>query len=259
LFRILISNDDGIEAPGLAALEEAMAGLGEVWVVAPADPQSAKSHALTLHKNVQLFQHGPQRFSVGGTPADSVYVGIHHVMPAPPDLVISGINRGANIGEDVHYSGTVAAAREGVLQGYKAIAVSLHVDFSRPIESHNWTTAGQQARRLAAEVLEREIGENCLLNLNVPDIPLDALKGIKACALGHHFYSPLVEEREEPFGKGFYKLGGEHSNFGPDVPSEGHFVEAGWASLSPLTVRVTDRTVLETLGDWQSVDSIHSE
>lgn len=259
MFRILISNDDGIDAPGLAALEKALTGLGEIWVVAPADPQSAKSHALTLHKTVKLSEHGPRRFSVGGTPADSVYVGIHRVMPGPPDLVISGINRGANIGEDVHYSGTVAAAREGVLQGYKAIAVSLHVDFSKSIESHNWSTAGAQARRLAAEVLQREVGANCLLNLNVPDIPLKELKGIKACALGHHFYSPLVEERQESSGKDFYKLGGEHADFGPVNPSEGHFVEAGWASLSPLTVRVTDRAVLKTLSQWESVDSVHSE
>jgi 5'-nucleotidase len=257
--RILLSNDDGIEAPGLAALERSLLGLGELWVVAPADPQSAKSHALTLHKHVKISEHGPRRFAVHGTPADSVYTAIHHILPGPPDLVVSGINRGANIGEDVHYSGTVAAAREAVLQGYPALAVSLHVDFSWPIASHNWNTAGVQAKRLVKELLVRGLAPNCLLNLNVPDIPLEACKGIKSCALGHHFYGALVEERPDPRGAGFYKLGGPHSNFGSQNPSEGHFVEAGWASLSPLTVRVTDRAVLKELAQWESVDSFHAE
>jgi 5'-nucleotidase len=257
--RILLSNDDGIQAPGLAALEKALQGLGELWVVAPAEPQSAKSHALTLHKSVKISQHGTRRFAVRGTPVDSVYAGIHRLLPGPPDLVVSGINRGANIGEDVHYSGTVGAAREAVLQGYPAIAVSLHVDFAHPIESHNWKTAGEQVRRLAEEVIQRGLAPNCLLNLNVPDVPPAACKGIKACALGHHFYAPLVEERPDPRGDGFFKLGGPHMDFGPQQSSEGHLVESGWASLSPLTVRVTDHAVLNDLVGWLAVDSFHSE
>ena len=130
--RILISNDDGIDAPGLRALEVALEGLGEIWVVAPATGQSAKSHALTMHEPLEIQERGPRRLAVTGTPADSVYVAVHRVLTDLPDIVVSGINRGANIGEDVHYSGTVAAAREGVLLGVSALAVSLHVDFKEP-------------------------------------------------------------------------------------------------------------------------------
>jgi len=257
--RILLSNDDGIDAPGLKALEKHLATLGEVWVVAPEAQQSAKSHALTMHKSIRISQRGERRFAVGGTPVDSVYVARHRILPGTPDLVVSGINRGANIGEDVHYSGTVAAAREGVLLGFKAIAVSLHVDFSKPIDTHHWDTAGVLARKLAADVLERGLPSGCLLNLNVPDLPESSLRGVKACSLGHHFYDPLVEERSDPRGGRYFWLGGSHANFGPREPSEGHFVEQGWASLSPLTVQVTERSLLEDLGGWASVDSVHSE
>jgi 5'-nucleotidase len=257
--RILLSNDDGIDAPGLAVLEAHLGELGELWVVAPEAQQSAKSHALTMHKSIRISKRGPRRFAVGGTPVDSVYSAYHHILPEPPDLVISGINRGANIGEDVHYSGTVAAAREGVLLGCQAIAVSLHVDFSKPIESHHWKTAALLTRKLVEDVFSHGMPSDCLLNLNVPDLPVERLQGVKACSLGHHFYEPLVEERADPRGGRYYWLGGSHSNFGPQSPSEGHFVEEGWASLSPLTVRVTDREFLGQLHSWSVVDSVHSE
>jgi len=257
--RILLSNDDGIDAPGLAALERHFQGIGEVWVVAPKHPQSAKSHALTMHKGIAIEQQGERRFAISGTPVDTVYVATHSLMGAKPDLVVSGINRGANIGQDVHYSGTVAAAREGVLQGIPALAVSLHVDFSDPIDGHHWDTAGRLARRVASEVLERGLPQDTILNLNVPDVPFSNVHGIRACALGKHHYEALVDRRDDLRGGSYCWLGGPHSDFGPDKNSEGHFVEDGWASLVPLTVQVTATEMIKALAEWNAVDSVQAK
>ena len=257
--RILLSNDDGIDAPGLAALEAVLGDFGEVWVVAPAAQQSAKSHALSMHKPLQVEQRGVRRYAVGGTPVDSVYVAVHSLLPDPPDLVVSGINRGANIGEDIHYSGTVAAAREGVLLGVPAIAFSLHVDFSRPSEAHHWETATLVAQRVIGESLRNPFPRDCVLNVNVPDVPRSALEGIRACEQGHHFYEPLVDLRRDPRGKTYCWLGGAHSNFGEGVDSEGHLVEEGWATISPLTVRVTDHAALNAISAWDGLGSLTPE
>ena len=257
--RILLSNDDGIDAPGLAALERHLEGLGEIWVVAPKHPQSAKSHALTMHKGLSIEQHAERRFAIAGTPVDTVYVATHDLMGGKADLVVSGINRGANIGQDVHYSGTVAAAREGVLLGIPSLAVSLHVDFSKSIDSHHWNTAGALARRVAGEIVERGLPSDTILNLNVPDIPLETVRGIRACALGKHHYEALVDRRVDPRGGTYCWLGGPHSDFGPDRNTEGRFVEEGWASLVPLTVQVTATSMIGALAEWSAVDSAQSE
>ena len=254
--RILLSNDDGIDAPGILALERALASIGEVWTVAPAAQQSAKSHALSMHKPVRVEPRGERRFAVAGTPADSVYVAVHHLLPEKPDLVLSGINRGANIGQDVHYSGTVAAAREGVLLGIPALAVSLHVDFARDVSLHHWETGVWAALELIKEGRKKGFPEEAILNINAPDVPVGDLKGLQACELGHHFYEALVDSRRDPRGGNYCWLGGPHANFGDSPNSEGHLVEQNWATVVPLSVRVTHRGVLEQLQGWSGVSSI---
>ena len=254
--RILLSNDDGIDAPGLLALEQALEFLGEVWTVAPATQQSAKSHALSMHKPLRVESRGDRRFAVAGTPADSVYVAVHELLPERPDLVISGINRGANIGEDVHYSGTVAAAREGVLQGIPALAVSLHVDFSHSVSSHHWEAAVWAALQVIEGGQLHGFPREAILNINAPDVPQSALKGLQACELGHHFYEALVDCREDPRGGRYCWVGGPHANFGDRPNSEGHLVEQGWATVVPLSVRVTHQAVLEQLRGWSGISSI---
>lgn len=254
--RILLSNDDGIEAPGILALERELSAFGEVWTVAPATQQSAKSHALSMHKPLRVESRGERRFAVAGTPADSVYVGYHKLLPAKPDLVISGINRGANIGQDIHYSGTVAAAREGVLLGVPAIAVSLHVDFSRPVSSHHWESAAWAALLMVKEGQKRGFPAEAILNINVPDLPVEELKGLRACEMGEHFYEALVDDRVDPRGGRYCWLGGPHSDFGGTPESEGHLVEQGWATVVPLSVKVTHRGALEQLRGWSGVSSL---
>ena len=151
--RILVSNDDGIDAPGIHALATALEALGEVWTVAPAAEQSAKSHALTMHHPLRVSERGPRRLAVDGTPADAVYLGLHQVVPGPVDIVVSGINRGANVADDTWYSGTVGAAREGAMCGLPGVAVSLNVSSRTSDAERHWSTAAQLAVDVVRAVL----------------------------------------------------------------------------------------------------------
>ncbi|MEO0600876.1 MAG: 5'/3'-nucleotidase SurE, partial [Myxococcota bacterium] len=209
--RLLVSNDDGIHSPGLRVLAETLRAEHDVWVVAPRFEQSAKSHSLSMHDPLRIDEVGRQTFSVTGTPADCVYVAIHDLVPEKPDFVLSGINAGTNLGSDVHYSGTVAAAREGALQGLPAMAVSLllgSVD-----EGPYWQTAAEVARRALEALAEQPLPERTVLNLNVPALPIEQLKGIRACHLGHRVYAPKVDRRVDPRGKHYVWIGGPHLRF----------------------------------------------
>lgn len=245
--RILLSNDDGVDAPGLAALALAMADLGEVWIVAPEKEQSAQSHALTLHKPLRVKRRDERVFSVSGTPADCVYMARHHVLPAPPDLVVSGVNRGANLGKDVHYSGTVAAAREAAMARVPAIAVSLHV--TAPSRSHHYDTAARVAHDLVARIGPAGIPPLVLLNVNVPDLPFEELAGLRVAPLGHRVYADGVSRRVDPWGRDYYWIGGGHAHF-EDMPhTDGPLVERGFATITPLHADPTDTEELEALRD----------
>jgi 5'-nucleotidase len=248
---LLLSNDDGIDAPGLGALAKAAAKLGDVWVVAPDSERSACSHSLTMHRPLRLQDRGDQWFAVDGTPADCVYLALHQVLPEAPALVISGINRGANLGDDVLYSGTVAAAREGALHHLPALAVSLSVD-SGGAEPH-WETAGSLAMEVAAEILEQGLPQGVLLNLNVPDVPRGEVKGIVATHMGRRRYHPLAEKRVDPRGRPYFWIGGTHQKFCETPGSDGLTVRAGYASVTPLQPEMTARSTLESLSDWPSI------
>ncbi len=243
---ILLSNDDGIEAPGLAALEVALAGLGELWTVAPATEQSAKSHSLTMHEPLRITPAGTRRFSVSGTPADSVYLATHHILPRKPDLVVSGINRGSNLSNDVVYSGTVAAAREAASFGIPALAVSLWVSSRTPF----WDTAQRIARRVAEKVIQRGLPVGVLLNLNVPDLPLEAVKGLRVAPLGRRYYHMSVAENTDPRGRKYYWIGGDHDRFGDDPETDGPICEDGYAVVTPLHMDLTAHEVLDGIRRW---------
>ncbi|MBX2801190.1 MAG: 5'/3'-nucleotidase SurE [Myxococcales bacterium] len=246
--RLLLSNDDGVDAPGLAALADGLRENHEVWVVAPATEQSAKSHSFTMHDPLRVQQLGPRRYAVSGTPADSVYVALHGLLSEPPDMVISGINHGSNLGTDVHYSGTVAAAREGTLQGHPAIAVSL----VSPAE-------GERAHwEAAVEVVERAIGamhrapppRGVFWSINVPNLPSAELRGLKVCRLGDRVYAPMVDRRSDPRGRLYVWIGGPHVRFEGGDDTDGNAVEAGWASITPLSAAITATDEMERLRDW---------
>jgi 5'-nucleotidase len=250
--RILVSNDDGFFARGLPPLVQALQSLGTVWVVAPEREQSAKSHSLTMHKPLRIKEHpgrGDRWFSVSGTPADCVYMALNHLLPERPDLVVSGINYGSNLGNDVLYSGTVAAAMEACLAEIPAIAASLHLDFRDPEPLH-WDTAGAVVRQVAERVVEHGLPRRTLLNVNVPNVAPDALQGVVSCRHGERRYENLVRPGTDPRGRKYFWVAGNHSHFGDDPQTDGPLVERGFASVSPLSADMTDERQLGAMGDW---------
>lgn len=237
--RILCSNDDGIDAPGLAALEAAMAPLGEVWTAAPHRERSAQSHALTMHEPLRADPRGERRFSITGTPADCAYLALRHLVP-DPTIVVSGINAGSNLGSDVYYSGTVAAAREACLQRVPSMAVSLH-------GVTHWATAGRVAARVVGELLKSPLPPWVFLNVNVPDT--DEVQGIKAAPLGRRSWQHQVDVREDPRGKPYFWIGGPHLGFEGEG-TDGYWIERGWATVTPLMVYPPDEGMLDRIRTW---------
>jgi 5'-nucleotidase len=245
---VLLTNDDGIDAPGLRALSDELARQAEVWTVAPQHERSAMSHSLTMHKPLRLQDRGERRFSVSGTPADCVYLGLHHLLPEAPDLVVSGINHGGNLGADVHYSGTVAGAREACLHGVSAVAVSLY--YLPDDREMFWATAAQTASRVVAALVERPLPPQVFLNVNVPNVRPEALRGIRAARLGDRMYHPRVDERIDPRGRPYVWIGGPHAGFGDVEDADGPLVVEGWATATPLSAVLTDEATLAELRAW---------
>src|SRR2546428_9800566 len=195
---VVLTNEDGIQAPGLAALEKALGELGDVYVVAPEREQSTCGHALTLHRPLRPHRLAERRFAVNGTPADCVNLAVLGFLPAPPVLIVSGINHGANVGDDVTYSGTVSAAMEGTLLGVPSIAVSL-------VDGGDFEVAARVARLIAMRVLGGGLPGQALLNVNVPAQPP---RGIRLTRLGHRVYSDKIVEQADPRGRSHYWIGG---------------------------------------------------
>ena len=246
--RLLLSNDDGISARGLATLRDALSADHTITVVAPATEQSAKSHALTLHEPLRARQVEPGSWSVAGTPADCVYLALHHLLDEPPDLVLSGINHGSNLGNDVFYSGTVGAAMEACLQGFPAIAFSLHIEPDD--RDRHWDTAADVVRRIVRSVEENGLPKRRLLNVNIPNVPQSELRGIRSATLGVRMYSARVDERRDPRGRRYFWIGGDHMHFEDDPASDGPIVESGFAAVTPLRPDWTDPASLEALRHW---------
>jgi 5'-nucleotidase len=228
---ILLANDDGIHAEGLAALERALAPLGRVYTVAPETEQSAMSHAMTLHRPLRMRRLAERRFAVDGTPVDCVYVALHlrDVLPERPAVVVSGINHGLNLGGDVFYSGTVAAAREGALRGIPAVAVSLAAQGDRD-------AAGEIAAGVVRTLLARALaGRPPLLNINVP---AGRVRGVWATRLGERLYEDSVEARTDPRGRQYLWLGGAGVSHPPSEGTDTAAHEAGYASVTPLGIEL---------------------
>jgi 5'-nucleotidase len=245
--RILVSNDDGIDAPGISALADALAPLGEVYVVAPASEQSARSHALTMHEPLRVVPRGPRRWAVSGTPADAVYVAVHHLLPGPPDLVCSGVNRGPNLGDDTWYSGTVAAAREGAMHDLPALAVSLGLRPEVGDAERHYAVAAALAADVARRYTAARLPPRTVLNLNVPDRPAAALGALRLCPLSDRHYRPTVHENRDPRGRSYFWIGGVHEGFSEQPETDGWWFERGHPTLTPLHMVTTDHALLERL------------
>lgn len=243
--RILLSNDDGYFAPGLRSLSDGLQALGEVTVVAPDRNRSGASNSLTLDNPIRYHLTVEGYFSVTGTPTDCVHLAIHRLMPKPPDIVLAGINSGANLGDDVIYSGTVAAAMEGRHLGYPAIAMSL----VGPKCTH-YETAAQIAVKLVRQLSTHPLGQNRILNVNVPDLPYEQLAGIKVTRLGHRHRADTIIPAHDPKGRDVYWIGppaqGDDAGEGTDF----HAVDNGYVSVTPLHVDLTAYSSMNTLNDW---------
>ena len=240
---ILVSNDDGIHSEGIRALEEALAAIGEIYTVAPDREQSAVSHSLTLHRPLRIEEIAPRRFAVNGTPTDCVNLAVKGFLPVRPDLVVSGINKGANLGDDVTYSGTVSAAIESSLLGIPAIAVSL---VSKGLTYH-FGPAAEFAAILAAEVIAQGMPPDTLLNVNVPSLPRQEIKGYRLTRQGKRRYAETIEVRIDPRGKKYYWIGGDDLGFDPDEGTDCVAVQEGFISVTPLLVDLTNYSSLQEL------------
>ena len=247
--RILVSNDDGVHSAGLKILQKELRKLGDVWVVAPLEEKSTTGHSLTLHKPLRMIEMGHRFYGVSGSPADCVDLGIREVLKGMPDLVVSGINRGANLGQDVYYSGTVSAAREACILGLPAMAVSLAVDFATlKDESHlHFETAAKVAVQLIRKLKKMEIPHHTLLNLNVPDRALKRVKGLRLARQGFRYYSGSILRRKDHRGKDYYWVGGQYKGFRKEDGTDCTAIEEGYATLTPLKLDSTDLGYLAEL------------
>lgn len=249
--RILLTNDDGIYAPGLKILEALAARLSDdIWVVAPSEEQSGAGHSLTLSRPVRMRRHGDRRFSVTGTPTDSVMMALQVVLEdvGPPDLVLSGVNRGANLAEDVTYSGTVSAAMEAALAGYPAIALSQL--YAREVmgDTVPFAVAEAWGQRVLAPLVGMKMPHRTLVNVNFPAISPDAVQGIRVAKQGFHDYGrSAVVKGVDPRGYPYYWFGLGATEHTPGVETDLEAVHDGWISVTPLHLDLTHHESLESL------------
>lgn len=251
----LVTNDDGINSGGIKALGLALKKVGDVLMVAPAFEQSATSHSLTLHRPLRCDPIAKDIYIVDGTPTDCVTLAINFILKGRrPDIIFSGINRGPNLGDDVHYSGTVSAAIEGGIMGIPSVAVSVAGNLADALSGRggfNFKPAAQFSARLAKLLLKKGMPRGVILNVNVPNAPAKQICGIKATFLGKKNYINITNEKTDPRGKNYYWISGEESGF-DDIPgSDCNAVYNNQISITPLRVDVTYRPFVKELENWR--------
>lgn len=246
---ILVSNDDGFFAPGIYALWEAMSKIGNVTVVAPDSEKSAVGHAITITDPIRVQEvsgkNGYNGFAVKGTPADCVKLACSALMEIKPDIVVSGINAGANMGNDIIYSGTVSAATEGTILGIPSVAFSL-----TSIRGGDFNGAQTIAKKIVENVLIHGLPKDILLNVNVPNIPYSSLKGILITKLGNRVFKDSFEKREDPRGRYYYWMSGEHIE-DKELGTDGVAISEGFVSITPIHHRLTEHAFIDTLNTWE--------
>ena len=250
--HLLISNDDGITARGIQVLSGRMSLLGKVTIVAPDQNRSGASNSLTLESPVRIRETGKRTFSVSGTPTDCVHIALTGLLKKDPDMVVSGINAGANLGDDVIYSGTVAAAMEGRFLGLPAIAVSL-VFTERP---ENYSTAAEAVASLVRRLRKDPLPADTILNVNVPDLPMQEIKGFEVTRLGHRHRAEPVVKTIDPRGRPMYWIGpaGPGQDAGPGTDFDA--IRRGYISITPIHVDLTRYQALDQISGWVSDISI---
>lgn len=250
--RILLTNDDGIHAPGFAVLESIASKLSDdLWMIAPAEEQSGAGHSLTLSRPIRLRKHGSRKYSVSGTPTDAVMMALAHVMKdSPPDLILSGVNRGANLAEDVTYSGTVSAAMEGALAGVPSIALSQVYSREGLGDQVPFAVAEAWAEQVLRPLMNSPFTPGTLVNVNFPASEPGKIKGIRVCRQGIRDYGRLrIVERTDPRGYRYYWFG-----LAPTVETPGHVTDLeviadGYIAVTPLYLDLTHEPGLDLLAD----------
>lgn len=246
--NILVSNDDGILAPGLALLAEVCQSVGQVTVVAPDREQSGTSHSLTMHRPLRPARRPDGSFQVDGTPTDCVLLALGVLMPEPPDFVFSGVNHGPNMGEDVLYSGTVAAAMEGVTLGVPSVAISFAGPASDLDTLHSYRDLLTHLVRQIVQV--GVFPSETLLNINLPAGGASAVKGIKVTALGSRYFSESLTRMRDPWGREIFWIGGGSIHWTGGAESDHHAVAESYVSITPLHMDLTNYDLMETVRGW---------
>lgn len=251
--RILLTNDDGIYAPGILSLKVALEQIGQVFIVAPERQRSAAGHSITLHKPLRvsevLLPDGSNGFAVSGTPTDCVTLGLDVVMQGNCDLVVSGINKGANLGWDLTYSGTVSAAMEGAILGKPAIAVSVVLE-NGGLEPPAYEVAAQFVLKLIRQLQQTPLPLHTLLNVNVPNRLQSEIRGVQTTHQGRREYVDRIVAREDPSGRPYYWLAGSLREDVPDIGSDVHAILEDYISVTPVHLDMTAYPLLETMSDW---------
>jgi 5'-nucleotidase len=240
---ILITNDDGGSAQGIRALSKALQSVGEVYVIAPEREQSAVGHALTLHRPLKFEKINNKKYLINGTPTDCVILGVNRLLPQKPDLVVSGINNGGNMGDDITYSGTVAAAIEGTLLGILSIAISFVGKTQSRKKSLRLQRVAQFAQRLASQVLKKGLPPDTFLNVNVPDSP--KIKGIRLTRQGKRVYDNPIQEMLDPRGRKHYWIGSGVPMWESGEDTDFEAVQNGFTSITPIHLDLTNYKALE--------------
>jgi 5'-nucleotidase len=244
--NIMVTNDDGIHAAGIRALAEAMAELGSVTVVAPDRERSAAGHSLTLHSPLRIFELRKGWYAVDGTPTDCVNMGIHNMLPITPDLIVSGINHGANLGDGVTYSGTVAAAMEASLMGIPAIAFSLATFES----GGHFTDAAQIALHVARTVMTHSLPADTFLNVNIPNCPQSSMLPPLLTRQGKRSFIGKIVDKTDPRGRKYFWLGSEESHRNDEPGTDFQAINRGHISITPLHLDLTNHKALSILSEW---------
>ncbi len=239
---ILLTNDDGVHSEGLVALKERLAARHDVYIVAPERERTCVGHAITLHKPLRIREVGDQAYASNGTPADCILLGVNVVLPRKPDFVLSGINKGPNMGQDVNYSGTVAAAKEGAFLGIPSLAVSICAR-----TGFHFADAARYTEGILDLLKSKASGNGVLLNVNIPNLPYDNIKGFMVTRLGKRVYNETVFERTDPRGGRYYWIGGNNEGFEPIEGSDLYAVDAGYVSVTPLALDTTSESSIDIL------------
>ena len=246
---ILVSKEEGIDSRGIKALSQALKKIrrARVVVVAPVSEKSAASHSLTIHRPLRVEKVGFDQYAVDGTPADAVMLAVHQVLKRKPDLLVSGINRGANLGEDVHYSGTVSAALEGAIMGIPSMAVSL----IRNEKTLKHDTAARFAVKLARKVVKEGLPKGVVLNVNVPNLSGNRIKGYEFTILGKHNYGDVIVEKIDPRGRPYFWIGGNPNVFENIPDSDCNAYRQNKISVTPIQVDLTDYKFFNEIKQWK--------